>query len=150
MEARLADLDQFDRRILALMQENSRRTGQELSALVGLSPAACLRRVQRLRDSGVILREIAIVAPKALGRRVTMIVMIGIERDRPDRYRLFMAEMRDRPEVTQCWQVTGDNDIVMTVEVEDMEAYSVFTERHFYEPYIKRFESIAVLGDAMR
>ena len=144
------ELDAFDRRLLALLQEDSRRTGKELAELVGLSAPACLRRVQRLRETGVIEREVVIVAPRYLGRRVTMIVLLTIERDRPDRMRLFTAKMRELPEVTQCYVVTGDADYVLTIVVPDMEAYAQFTERHFYEPYVKRFESIVVLSDGMR
>jgi Lrp/AsnC family transcriptional regulator, leucine-responsive regulatory protein len=148
--AEAVELDAFDRRLLELLQQDSRRTGKELAALVGLSAPACLRRVQRLRETGVIEREIAIVSPRYLGRRVTMIVLLTIERDRPDRMRLFTAAMCALPEVTQCYTVTGDADYVLTVVVPDMEAYAQFTERHFYEPYVKRFETIVVLSDAMR
>ena len=145
----MAELDSFDYRLLALLQENSRQTGKELAEKVGLSAAACLRRVQRLRESGVIEREVAIVSPRHFGRHVMMFVLVTIERDRPDRGRIFMMRMREQPEVTQCYYVTGDADVVLTVVTADMEDYARFTERHFYEPYVKRFESIAVLGDGI-
>lgn len=146
----LVELDSFDRRLLALLQEDSRQTGKELAEKVGLSAAACLRRVQRLRESGVIEREIAIVSPRYLGQRVLIFVLVSIARDRPDRDRLFMAEMQAQPEVTQCYHVTGDSDFMLAVRTADMEAYARFTERHMYEPYVKRFESIAVLGEGKR
>jgi Lrp/AsnC family leucine-responsive transcriptional regulator len=71
----LAELDKFDYRLLELLQENSRLTGNELSAKVGLSSAACLRRVQRLRETGVIERDVAIVSPKVFGKKMMVIVL---------------------------------------------------------------------------
>lgn len=146
----MIELDGFDRRILALLQDNSRRTGAELAELVGLSAAACLRRVQRLRESGVIEREIAVVAPAYRERRTTTFVLLTLDRDRPDRERQFVARMRALPEVTQCYHVTGSVDFVLAVATADMEDYQRFTETHFYEPYIKRFQSLVVLADALR
>ena len=100
----MTELDKFDYRLLELLQENSRLTGSELSTQVGLSSAACLRRVQRLRETGVIERDVAVVSPKAFGKRS------------------------------------------MRIQVADMDEYSEFVERVFHEPYIKRYESLAVLG----
>lgn len=148
-EAAVIDLDDFDRRILALVQENSRRTGAELAERVGLSAAACLRRLQRLRDGGVIAREVAILAPDYRDRKVRVFVQITMERDRPDREQEFNARMRAAPEVTQCYHVTGAADYLLAIEVADLEDYQRFTKRHFYEPYVKRFESLVVLKDQL-
>ena len=146
----MIDLDDFDRRILALLQENSRRTGAELSAEVGLSPAACLRRLQRLRDEGVIAREVALVAPEYRERKVTVFVLLTFERDRPDREDQFSRRMREAPEVFQCCHVTGSADYLLGIEAADLEDYQRFTKLHFYESYVKRFETHVVLKDLMR
>ncbi|SME89237.1 Lrp/AsnC family transcriptional regulator, leucine-responsive regulatory protein [Tistlia consotensis] len=146
----MAELDSFDFRLLALLQENSRRTGKELSALVGLSAAACLRRVQRLREIGAIEREVAVVAPGFLGRRVTLLVLLTLERDRPERVAETKAELIGQPEVSHVWHVTGEPDFVVKLAVPDMSDYARFTERHFYKPWIKRFESLAVLSETTR
>jgi len=146
----LVQLDDFDRRILALLQDNSRRTGAELAESVGLSAAACLRRVQRLRETGVIEREVAILSPQYRERRTVIFVLVTMESDRPDRDRRFAERMRSLPEVTQCFQVTGPADYLLAVEAVDMEDYQRFTDAHFYEPYVKRFDSFVVLTDALR
>ena len=146
----MIDLDDFDRRILALLQANSRRTGAELSAAVGLSPAACLRRLQRLRDEGVIAREVALVAPEYRERKVAVFVLLTFERDRPDREDQFTRRMREAPEVVQCYHVTGSADYLLGIEVADLEDYQRFTKLHFYESYVKRFETHVVLKDLMR
>lgn len=146
----MIDLDDFDRRILALLEQNSRRTGAELSAEIGLSPAACLRRLQRLRDEGVIAREVALVAPEYRERKVTVFVLLTFERDRPDREDRFTRRMREVSEVAQCYHVTGSEDYLIAIEVADLEDYERFTKRHFYESYVKRFETHVVLKDLMR
>jgi Lrp/AsnC family leucine-responsive transcriptional regulator len=142
----LTELDKFDFRLLELLQQNSRLTGNELSAQVGLSSAACLRRVQRLRESGVIERDVAVVSPKVFGKRMMIIVLLTMDRDRPDRYMLMREEFGKMPEVVQCHHVTGAHDFVLRIQVADMDEYSAFVDRVFHQPYIKRYESLAVLG----
>ncbi|OKH88784.1 ArsR family transcriptional regulator [Thalassospira sp. TSL5-1] len=142
----VAVLDQFDRKILALLQENARLTGSELAGKVGLSAAACLRRVQRLRETGVIERDIAVVDPRVFGKRMTVIVLLTLNSDRPDRYNLLRAELEKTPEIVQCDHVTGAHDIVLRVQVADMEEYAAFVDRVLVRPYIKRYESLAVLS----
>jgi len=139
------ELDDFDRRLLDALQQDSRRTGEQLAALVGLSPAACLRRAQRLRETGVIEREIAIVAPEAVGRHMTMIVQVTLEREKPATSDEFQRQMRQAPEVTQCYNVTGAIDFVLIVSIADMEAYEDFTRRYLFEKHVRRFETMVVI-----
>jgi Lrp/AsnC family leucine-responsive transcriptional regulator len=140
------ELDGFDRRLLDAVQEDSRRTGEALAALVGLSPAACLRRLQRLRAAGVIEREVAIVDPRFAGSRVSLIVNVTLERERPDLIDDFARTMRGAPEVSQCYYVTGATDFVLVLSVADMEAYREFTRRHLFGSNVRRFESMVVMG----
>lgn len=139
------ELDDFDRRLLDALQENNRLTGGELATIAGLSPAACLRRVQRLRDEGVIERDVSLLAPAAIGKRVTVVVMVTLERERPDLVDAFKEAMRGAPEVQQCHYVTGPADFVLIVAATDMADYEAFTRRHLFERYIRRFESLVVL-----
>jgi Lrp/AsnC family transcriptional regulator, leucine-responsive regulatory protein len=139
------ELDDFDRRLLDALQQDSRRTGEQLAVLVGLSPAACLRRAQRLRETGVIEREIAIVAPEAVGRRMTMVVQVTLEREKPATSDEFQRQMRRAPEVTQCYNVTGAIDFVLIVSVADMEAYEDFTRQYLFEKHVRRFETMVVI-----
>lgn len=143
----MTELDDFDRRLLSLLQDNSRLTGAELSPLVGLSPAACLRRVQRLRETGIIEREVAVVSPGALGRKTTIIVLLTLDRDRPDTIVRMREWARRTPEVIHCYHVTGPLDFVLTIVTTDMDEYSRFADRHFYQPFIKRYESFVLLED---
>jgi Lrp/AsnC family transcriptional regulator, leucine-responsive regulatory protein len=139
------ELDDFDRRLLNALQRDNQQTGEQLAQQVGLSSAACLRRAQRLREAGVIEQDVSILSPQAAGRRLTMIVLVTMERRNPDPSEAFRKLMRQDEAVTQCYLVTGSTDYVLVVAVEDMEAYEAFTQRYLYEPYIKKFESLASL-----
>ena len=140
------DLDDFDRRLLDALQADSRRTGGDLAALVGLSPAACLRRAQRLRESGVIEREVAILSPEAVGRRLTLVVLVTLEREQPDVVDAFKRQMQQAPEVMQCFYVTGASDFVLLLTADDIADYEEFTRRYFFQKSVRRFESLAVMS----
>ncbi|MEP3278662.1 MAG: Lrp/AsnC family transcriptional regulator [Stappiaceae bacterium] len=144
------DLDRFDWHLLELLQTDSRQTGKQLSEQVGLSPAACLRRIQRLRQNGAIERDVAVLSPKLAAPSVKVIVLLTLARDAPDRVDLLRRQMLALPQVKRLYHVTGEADFAMTVVCRTMEEYAAFTEEHFYEPHIKRFESLVVLRDWRR
>ncbi len=125
------DLDTFDRRILALLKSDARRTGEQLSDLVGLSPAACLRRVQRLRAEGVILREVAVVAPEYEQRGTTVIILVTVDRHNPQAMDALCHRLRRQPEVVRLHWVTGEDDIVAVLDCASMEDFSDFCAVHF-------------------
>jgi Lrp/AsnC family transcriptional regulator, leucine-responsive regulatory protein len=139
-------LDNFDLKLLNLMQVNARRTAEELSEEVGLSPSACLRRLNRLRETGVIEAEIAVVSPAAVGQRLTMVVEVSLERERPDIMSDFKKAMRATPEVVQCYYVTGEVDFILIVSVKSMSDYEIFTNDFlFNNKNIRRFSTLVVM-----
>jgi Lrp/AsnC family leucine-responsive transcriptional regulator len=142
-------LDSFDIKLLNALQENNQRTSAELAILVNLSPAACLRRVRRLRDTRVISADVSVVAPEAFGQRMTMIVVVALERDQHDLTDAFMASMRGTPQVTQCYYVTGQADFVLVISVRDMDDYDNFTRSFFAaNRNVKRFDTMVVMKRA--
>ena len=139
-------LDAFDRKILREFQRNTRITAAELATLVGLSPSACHRRLSALRDSGAIQAEIAIVSPKAVGQRITMIVTITLEREHSDVITEFKRACRDDINIMQCYYVTGQSDFVLILTSRSMEAYDAFVERFlFSNRNVRRFETMVVM-----
>ena len=139
-------LDSFDIKLLNLMQVNTRRTAEEMSAQVGLSPSACLRRLNRLRETGAIEAEVAVISPAAVGQRLTMIVEVSLERERPDIMSDFKKAMRGTPEVIQCYYVTGETDFILIVTVKSMRDYEAFTNNFFFEnKNIRRFSTLVVM-----
>lgn len=140
------DLDSFDRKILTHIQRNARLTAADLSQLVGLSPSACHRRLSALRDAGVIQAEIAVIDPKAVGSRITMIVTVTLEREHSDVISEFKRACRENVEITQCYYVTGQSDFVMVLTSKSMEAYDAFVERFlFSNRNVRRFETMVVM-----
>lgn len=140
-------LDAFDAQILNVLQENNQITSAEMAARVNLSPASCLRRMRRLREEGTIVADVSIVAPEAVGRNLTMIVLVSVERERPELLDEFKRSMQRTPEVMQCYYVTGDADFVLLVTAADMADYESFTQRFFFEnPNIRRFSTMVVMN----
>ncbi|WP_028349873.1 Lrp/AsnC family transcriptional regulator [Bradyrhizobium murdochi] len=139
-------LDRIDARLLDLVQRNNRLTSEELGAKVGLSASGVQRRLKRLRSQRVIEGDVSIVSPKAIGRNVSLLVLISFERDRTDIVDRFKQTIRKMPEVMSGFYVTGQTDFVLLVTANSMEEYEQFTRLLVDEnPDIKRFESMVVL-----
>lgn len=139
-------MDAFDRKLLALVQQNARLTAEQLGERIGLSASACQRRLKRLRETGVIEAEIAVVAPEAVGRSLTMIVEVSLEREHPHIVDAFKKSMRATPEVMQCYYVTGDADFILVLTARDMKSYERFTQRFFFDnPQVRRFRTFVVM-----
>ena len=139
-------MDAFDHKLLALVQDNCRLTIEQLSQAIGLSPAASHRRLNRLRASGVIEAEVALVAPAAVRRNVTIVVQVTLEREHTELFESFKADMRAAPEVQQCYYVAGGTDFIIVLTAKDMQDYNAFTRRHFHgNPNIQRFQTNVVM-----
>jgi Lrp/AsnC family leucine-responsive transcriptional regulator len=139
-------LDTFDAKLLNLVQTDNRRSAEALSEAVGLSPSACLRRLKRLREEGVIEADIAVVAPEAVGWQLTMVVEVTLERERPELMDEFKRSMRATPEVMLCLYVTGETDFILIVTAKTMRDYEDFTRRFFFEnANVRRFHTYVVM-----
>ncbi len=122
-------IDRVDRKILIALQRNNRIPNLELAELVRLSPPACLKRVKRLREEGVIIGDVSIINPKLVGSTMTLIVSVEMERDRADIYQVFRKSILKAPEVTQSSQISGSYDFMLVVTVKDIQGYEQFVER---------------------
>lgn len=139
-------MDKFDARLLNALQHNARATAEDLSAQVGLSADACRKRLARLRGSGVIEAEIAILDPVRAGRGLILIVEVTLQNERKLDLDRFKAAMRAAPEVMQCYYVTGSADFILILSARDMAEYEAFTRNHFFaEDNVLRFRSSAVM-----
>lgn len=140
------ELDRIDARLLDLVQRNNRLTSEELGAKVGLSASGVQRRLKRLRLEGVIEADISVISPKAVGKYVTVLVLISFERGQSDTVDRFKRAICRMTEVMSGFYVTGQTDFVLLVAVNDMEEYEQFTRRLVHaNPDIKRFETMVVL-----
>lgn len=123
-------LDRIDRKILALLQENGRQPNNELADQVGLSPSPCLRRVKALEEAGVISRYVALVDPASVDLPVNIFVSVSLDRQIEDRIDAFEAAVMERPEVLECYLMSGDADYLLRVVVPDLASYERFLKEH--------------------
>jgi len=141
-----SSLDRIDRHILKCLQVDNRISNQALAEEVGLSPPACLRRVKHLREQGIIISDVSIVNPRAIGRVLNIIVEVEMVRDSTDVHDSFMRRMQSAREVTQCYQVTGEIDFILVIMVPDMEAYEAFARREMAsDSNMRKFRSLISL-----
>jgi Lrp/AsnC family transcriptional regulator, leucine-responsive regulatory protein len=124
-------LDDLDKRILTALQEDAARTNNELANVVHASPATCLRRVRRLFETGVIERQVAIVAPGKVGAALTALVEVTLDDQAAERLTEFEALVAGEPAVLQCYRVSPGPDFVLVAQVADMPAYHAFAHRLF-------------------
>lgn len=140
-------LDDVDKSILKVLQKNSRLSAEELGDLTGVSRSSVQRRIKRFWDEGIIEADISVLSPRALGRHMTFIVEIELERERNDLLDEFRRSMLALDDVQQCYYVTGHTDFILIVTSSDMETYEEFSRRVFVEnPNIRRFHSNVVVN----
>lgn len=120
-------IDDLDRAIIAELEEDARLSNTELARRVGLTPAPCLRRVQRLEREGVIRGYHAKTDPKATGRSFEVIVAVDITVNDRKTIEDFESAAAAVPEVTEMRRMLGQPDYYLRVQVADHEAYEVLT-----------------------
>ena len=139
-------MDQFDHRILELLQNDCRMTADKIAQQVALSPAAVHKRLKKLRSGGGIASEVAVLEPAKFGYLMRVIVEVTLERESLHELEAFKAEMRNSPNVQQCYYTTGDADFILLLLVKDIVEYERFTRSHFLgNKIIRRFESNVVM-----
>ena len=128
------------------MQDNCRITAEQLSKEIGLSASACQRRINKLREDGVIAREVAILSKEKISPVLTTIVEIALERETPNIIDDFKSSMLTIQEVTQCYYVTGEIDFILILNVRDIDHYQNFTQKFLFDnPNIRRFNTLVVM-----
>ena len=117
-------IDNFDRHILNILQQDARISNQDLADKIGLSASPCLRRVRALEESGIITAYHALLDAKKLGLSLMALVYISMDKHTPERFERFEAEIQALPEVLECLLITGQEaDYQLKVIVKDMDAF---------------------------
>ena len=124
-----AELDAIDRKILAVLQQDGRKSIAELAEQVGLSPSPCLRRVRMLEEAGVIARYVAVLDQQSVGLPVSVFVSIKLESQREEALDRFAKAIARWPEVLECYLMTGPRDYLLRVVVADLAAYERFLKQ---------------------
>lgn len=139
-------LDDLDRKILHEVQLNNQLTSTQLAERIGLSPTSAQRRLNRLRRDKIIKGDVAIIAGADVGRTMTMIVSVQLERDRSDIIDHFKKAVRKEPNVMSAYYVTGDTDFILLISARDINQYEEFTRTFLYDnPDIKGFKTTVVM-----
>jgi Lrp/AsnC family transcriptional regulator len=122
-------LDRADKAILSLLQENALLSLQEIAERVRLSPTPCWRRIQQLRESGVIRKQVAILDPTALNLPVTVFVSIKTAQHNAAWLEKFARGVKELAEVVEFYRMSGDIDYLLRVVVPDIQGYDTFYKK---------------------
>ena len=129
------EIDALDLALLAQLQRDAGLSNQELALAVDTSAPTCLRRIKRMRDAGLIERQVAILNPDklahAVGHGLTAIVEITLDRQAAEALAQFEARVLADPAVQQCYQVSPGPDFVLVVHASHMPAYLAVVQRLF-------------------
>lgn len=119
-------LDQTDKKLLALLQENSKKTNKELSGNLGLSVTAVYERIRKLERAGVISKYVALVKPEKIDRSFMAFCQIKLVQHTKGNVIRFESQVAGLTEVLEVFHVSGEYDYILKVMVKDMEAYRNF------------------------
>jgi DNA-binding Lrp family transcriptional regulator len=140
-------LDRFDRQLLNLVQEDAGQTAERLAEQVALSPSAIQRRLRRMREEGVIVRQSALLDPRQVGKPTFFIVSLQVERERPELLAQLRRWLSAQDQVQQVFYVTGEADFVLVMTAPDTENFDALMIRMVEDnPNIKRFTTNVALS----
>ncbi len=145
-----ADLDNTYRAILVALQEDASISNVELAGMVNLSPPACLRRVERLKELGVIKAIVALVEPRAVEFGTLAFIGVVLDRSTPKSFADFEKAVQKVAECLECHVVTGEVDYFMLVRTRDTESYSrLHAEQLLYLPGVRQIRTFMVLKEVL-
>ena len=139
------NLDFSDRAVLAIVQQNAATPLRTIADQVNLSTASVQRRLRRMEELGVIQANVAVLDPTLVGKPITILVEVRIERAQLDVLDALKIRFSG-PEIQQCYYVTGEADFVLILTVANMEEYQALARHLFYEnKEVKWFRTIVVM-----
>lgn len=143
-------IDRTDRAILRALQRDASVSNVTLAAKVNLSAPACLRRVERLKELGLIESIVALINPRAAD--LGMLVMIGVVLDRstPESFAEFEKAIQKVPGCMECHVVTGEFDYFMLLRTKDNDSFNrLHAEQLLYLPGVRQIRTFSVLKQVL-
>jgi Lrp/AsnC family leucine-responsive transcriptional regulator len=128
MNCPMAKLDALDRKLLSCLQRDNQLTADALADRVGRSPSAIARRLRRLRDTGAVVADVALVAEQAVGHPLSAVIHVQLERHALTEVASFKRQLAASDNVQFCLEISGAFDILLLVVVADMEAFNLFAD----------------------
>jgi DNA-binding Lrp family transcriptional regulator len=145
------ELDRIDRRMLAVLQEDGRIANSALARRVGLSESATLRRLRRLEETGLIDGYVLLVNQARAGKPGNIFVEIALTAQEEATLSAFEAAVQDRPEILECYLMSGEYDYLLRVVVADFADFERIHREHLTRlPFVGRVRSSFTLRTVLR
>jgi Lrp/AsnC family transcriptional regulator len=122
-------MDKLDSRILDLLQTDGALTAAAIADRIGLSKAPCWRRIKKLQDDGIIKQTVALLNAHALNLGTTVFVTLKTAKHNAAWFEQFVRAVREIPEITEIYRMSGDVDYLVRIVVPDIDAYDVVYKR---------------------
>jgi DNA-binding Lrp family transcriptional regulator len=143
-------LDRVDRAILRSLQRDASISNVALAAKVHLSPAACLRRVERLKSLGLVRRIVALLDPAPLGLGMLVVIGVVLDRSTPESFANFEKAVQKVPGCLDCMVVTGEFDYFVVVRTQDNESFNrLHAAELLYLPGVRQIRTFVVLKQVL-
>ncbi len=139
-------LDIIDSRLIAELQKDNRISVADLCDTIGLTPATCHRRLKRLRESGLIIKEAALVDPRFSARPLTVIIEITLAQN----LITFEKRLSLLKEISMCWAVSGPVDFIAVGHFRDMDHYRAFMVAELIDNENVKRQTSAFVVDRIR
>jgi DNA-binding Lrp family transcriptional regulator len=140
-------LDRFDLAILEILQQDASLSQREIAQAVHLSAPAVQRRIRRLRESGFIRAEVAVLDQNLLGRPLTLMVEVHVHDEHPLRTGPMRQRIAAEAAVQQCYTITGEADYLLVITAATMAEYDALTTRLFGgDDNVRRFRTSVALN----
>ena len=141
-------LDQIDKKLINLLQENSKQTTKQLSLQLGLSVTAVYERIRKLEKETVIKQYVALINKDKVAKSFLVFCHIKLEKHTKENITVFEREINQLPEVTECFHVSGDYDYILKIYVKDMAEYRDFMVNKLTAiQYVGSSQSMFTIGE---
>jgi DNA-binding Lrp family transcriptional regulator len=141
-------LDDIDRKILKILEKDAKTVAKSIAEELGLSKTPVYERIKRLEQDGFIKKYVAILDKEKIGQSITVFSFVSLETQKGAMMDDFFREVKNYPEVTECFVVGGDFDFLLKVVVENLDAYYDFAKFKLASlPIIGSVKSAFVLNE---
>lgn len=140
-------LDEYDKKIVELLQKDSSISNIELSKKIGLAPSSCLLRVKNLKEQKILKQFTVVVDEKVLGFQITCFAKVYIHPLNRENCQAFIEEAKKIPEIVECYTITGDASFLMKIVAKDFEYYRNFVfDKLLNAPYVSNIDTSIVVS----
>lgn len=141
------NLDEYDKKIIDLLQKDSSISNIELSKKIGLAPSSCLLRVKNLKEHKVIKQWTAVIDEKLLGYEITCFAKIFISPLNRDTSSKFIEAAMNIPEIVECYTITGDASFLLKIVAKSFQYYRDFVfDKLLNMPFVSNIDTSIVVG----